>query len=83
MICHLYIAQIIDTVLGISSQMLNIYIILCISLNTHLTSYLHMFKACGKSVHKGFISFSTFCQPYRQASRPSKSLHKDCRDFED
>ena len=29
-ICHFYIAQNIDTVLCISSQMLNIYIVLCI-----------------------------------------------------
>ena len=83
MICHLYIAQNIDTVLYISSQMLNIYIILCIFLQPHLTSYLHFFKACGKSAHNGIISFSTFCQPYWQASRISKSLSKDCCYFED
>ena len=83
MICHLYIAQNIDTVLYISSQMLNIYIILCIFLQPHLTSYLHFFKACGKSAHNGIISFSTFCQPYWQASRITKSLSKDCCHFED
>ena len=63
--------------------MLNIYIILCIVLHPHLTSYLHALKACGKSVHIGIISFSTFYQLYWQASRPSKTLHKDCCHFKD
>ena len=34
--CHIYIARNIDTVLRISSQMLNIYIILCILFCTHI-----------------------------------------------
>ena len=52
-------------------------------LHPYLTSYLHSFKACGKSAHNGIISFSTFCQPYWQASRITKSLSKDCCHFED
>ena len=84
MICHLYIVQNIDTGMCISSQMLNIYIVLCIFfLRPDLISSLYTFEACGKSFHNGIISFSTFCQLHWQASRPWKPLHKDSRHFED
>ena len=50
-------------------------------LHPHLTSSLYMFETCGKSVHNGIISISTFGQPLWQASRLLKSLSKDCCSF--
>ena len=47
-----------------------------LNLHPHLTSSLYTFEACGKSVHNGIISISTFCQPHWQAFRLSKSLSK-------
>ena len=39
-------------------------------LHPHLTSSLHTFEACGKSVYNGVIPFSTFFQPNCQTFRP-------------
>ena len=65
------------------SDIKNLHCSVHLFLHPHLTNSLHMFKACGKSVNNGIISFSTFCQHHWQASEPSKSLNKDCRHFED
>ena len=52
-------------------------------LHPRLTSSLHTFESCCKSVHKVVISFSTFCQSHWQESWPRKFLHKEYRYFED
>ena len=52
-------------------------------LHPMLTSFLHTFEVCDKSVHNRIISFYIFCQPHWQVLRPFKSLRKDCRHIED
>ena len=62
MFVHSYIAQNIDKVLYISSQMLNIYVVLWIFFfHLHLQRSLYTFEDYGKSLHNAIIWFSAFC----------------------
>ena len=64
MICHLYIAQNIDTVLCISTQMINIYIVLCTVFCTHIYQFLciRSWSAASQSITVSF-SFLIFAHP--------------------
>ena len=70
-IYYFYIAQNIDSSLHFKSDVKHLHRPLHLFLHPHLTSSLHRFETCGRSVHNRIISFSTFftiqgySKPYR------------------